>query len=45
MDEDPLLLAMTYFSFIQGLGIARMQVAGPAPFPSAEMVLRFMIRK
>jgi len=44
-EEDPLLLAITYFSFIQGLGIARMQTESPLPFPSAEMVVQFMKRK
>ncbi len=43
-DEDPMLLALTYFSFIQGLGIARMQTSQELPFPSAEVVLRFMKR-
>ncbi|WP_068605443.1 TetR/AcrR family transcriptional regulator [Paenibacillus swuensis] len=42
IEEDPLLLAITYFSFIQGLGIARMQTTGQIPFPSTEIVLRFM---
>lgn len=41
-EEDPMLLALTYFSFIQGLGIARMQTSHDLPFPSAEVVLRFM---
>lgn len=43
-EEDPMLLALTYFSFIQGLGIARMQTTVELPFPSAEVVLRFMKR-
>ncbi|WP_159881934.1 TetR/AcrR family transcriptional regulator [Paenibacillus puerhi] len=43
-DEDPMLLALTYFSFIQGLGIARLQTSHELPFPSAEVVLRFMRR-
>ncbi|MFF2480421.1 TetR/AcrR family transcriptional regulator [Paenibacillus sp. NPDC058071] len=41
-EEDPMLLALTYFSFVQGLGIARMQTTQDLPFPSAEVVLRFM---
>ncbi len=43
-EEDPLSLAIAYFSFIQGLGIARMQTSHDLPFPSAEVVLRFMRR-
>jgi AcrR family transcriptional regulator len=42
LEEDPMLLAITYFSFIQGLGIARMQTTSELPFPSAQVVLRFM---
>jgi len=44
-EDDPALLAVTYFSFIQGLGITRIQTTSQAPFPSAEMVLRFMNKK
>jgi AcrR family transcriptional regulator len=40
--EDPLLLAITYFSIIQGLGITRSQYGTTIPFPPAEMVLRFL---
>lgn len=42
VDGDPMLLAITYFSFIQGLGITRIQTTNQTPFPSTEMVLRFM---
>lgn len=42
VDDDPLLLAITYFSMIQGLGITRVQTTNQTPFPSTEMVLRFM---
>lgn len=42
IEEDPMMLAITYFSTIQGLGIARIQTVGDLPFPSAEVVLRFM---
>jgi AcrR family transcriptional regulator len=42
VQEDPLLLAVTYFSIIQGLGITRMQTGKESPFPSAEMALRFL---
>ncbi|MDF2660334.1 MAG: hypothetical protein K0Q94_3125 [Paenibacillus sp.] len=42
VEEDPMMLAITYFSFIQGLGISRMQTTAELPFPSAETVLRFM---
>jgi hypothetical protein len=40
--EDPLILAITYFSFIQGLGITRAQNGKDIPFPSIEMVLSFL---
>lgn len=40
--EDPLVLAITYFSFIQGLGITRMQNGKDIPFPTTKMVLRFL---
>jgi AcrR family transcriptional regulator len=42
VDEDPLMLAITYFSCIQGLGIARVQTTEELPFPKAEVILRFM---
>lgn len=45
-DEDPLMLAITYFSMLQGLCISRVQTEGSAaalPFPEAGVVLRFMI--
>lgn len=41
---DPVEIAVAYFSFIQGLGIARIQTTAAAPFPSTELVLRFMKR-
>jgi len=44
VDEDPLMLAITYFSFIQGIGISRIQTITELPFPSAEVVLRFMTK-
>jgi len=44
VEEDPLLLAITYFSFIQGLGISKAQTKSELPFPSAEIILRFMIK-
>ncbi len=44
VEEEPMRLAITYFSFIQGLGIAKMQTTGELPFPSSEIVLRFMKR-
>ncbi len=40
--EDPLVLAITYFSFIQGLGITRVQNGENIPFPSTEIVLSFL---
>jgi AcrR family transcriptional regulator len=39
---DPLILAITYFSFIQGLGIARIQNGNAMPFPTTEMILSFL---
>lgn len=43
--EDPMVLAITYFSFIQGLGITRMQNGSNIPFPSIDMVLSFLKEK
>lgn len=40
--EDPAVLALTYFSFVQGLGITRVQGGADIPFPTVEMVLRFI---
>lgn len=40
--EEPMVLAITYFSFIQGLGITRMQNGRNIPFPSIDMVLSFL---
>ena len=44
LDDNSLTLAITYFSILQGLGIARIQAGGEAEqvFPTAEVVLRFM---
>lgn len=43
--EDPLTLAVTYFSFIQGLGITRVQNGKNIAFPSVDMVLSFLKAK
>ena len=40
--EDPLVLAITYFSIIQGLGITRIQNGKDIPFPTTEMILSFL---
>lgn len=40
--EDPLMLAITYFSMIQGLGITRVQGSRQMPFPTTERVLSFL---
>lgn len=40
--EDPLTLAITYFSFIQGLGITRVQNEKNPHFPSIDVVLSFL---
>jgi AcrR family transcriptional regulator len=42
VQENPLMLAITYFSIIQGLGITRMQGGRDMPFPTTEMVLAFL---
>lgn len=39
---DPMMLAVTYFSIIQGLGITRMQCSSDIPFPSTDLVLSFL---
>lgn len=44
VEGDPLMLAITYFSFVQGLGITRVQTGKEIPFPSAEVILRFLKR-
>ncbi|MEK4063609.1 MULTISPECIES: TetR/AcrR family transcriptional regulator [Paenibacillus] len=44
VDGDPLELAIAYFSFIQGLGIARSQATEQNSFPTTELVLRFLKR-
>jgi Transcriptional regulator len=44
-EDDPLMLAITYFSIVQGLGISRAQASAGLPFPSAEVVLRFMTKQ
>jgi AcrR family transcriptional regulator len=40
--ENPLVLVITYFSIIQGLGITRMQGGKEMPFPSIDLVLKFL---
>ncbi|REK75641.1 TetR/AcrR family transcriptional regulator [Paenibacillus paeoniae] len=42
VEGDPLMLAITYFSFVQGLGISRIQTKGDLPFPDANIVLAFL---
>lgn len=44
VEGDPQELAIAYFSFVQGLGIARLQTTEQSPFPSTDLVLRFMKR-
>ncbi len=39
---DPLMLAITYFSMVQGLGITRMQGSREMPFPDTAMILSFL---
>ncbi|MNI14297.1 hypothetical protein D3C73_675550 [compost metagenome] len=39
---DPLVLAITYFSIIQGLAITKIQHGGDIPFPSVDIILRFL---
>ncbi|HEX3045870.1 MAG TPA: TetR/AcrR family transcriptional regulator [Bacillota bacterium] len=40
--ENPLALAIAFFSIIQGLGITRMQGGKEMPFPSVDLILRFL---
>jgi AcrR family transcriptional regulator len=40
--EDTFVQAIAYFSMAQGLGITRVQVSSAVPFPTVELVLRFM---
>ncbi|WP_020618293.1 TetR/AcrR family transcriptional regulator [Paenibacillus daejeonensis] len=43
--EDPLMLAITYFSMLQGISITRIQSEGSEaepPLPNARVLLRFM---
>jgi AcrR family transcriptional regulator len=42
--EDPLVLAITYFSIIQGMALTRIQNGKDIPFPTTDLVLSF-IRK
>lgn len=42
VDGDPLSLAVTYFSFIQGLALTAIQTSGQAPMPSVEVILKFL---
>lgn len=40
--EDPVMLALTFFSIIQGLGITRVQGGTEVPFPSVDLILKFL---
>ncbi|GIP35091.1 TetR/AcrR family transcriptional regulator [Paenibacillus sp. J2TS4] len=42
VEEDPMVLAVTYFSVIQGLAITRIQQGKNIPFPSTGLVLQFL---
>lgn len=42
IDDDPLLLSISYFSFIQGLALSRIQNGDKIPFPNTEMILSFL---
>jgi AcrR family transcriptional regulator len=44
VEEDPLMLGITYFSIIQGLAVTRIQNEPGIPFPAVETVLRFIRR-
>lgn len=39
---DPLMLAIAFFSMLQGLGLARTQLREELPFPDAALVLKFL---
>lgn len=40
--EDPLMLAIAYFSFVQGIAISMLQVSKSIPFPTTETILSFL---
>ncbi|NLO38274.1 MAG: TetR/AcrR family transcriptional regulator [Ruminiclostridium sp.] len=40
--EDPAMLALTYFSIVQGLGITKLQGGTDLPFPSVDRILSFL---
>lgn len=42
VQEDPFILAITYFSIVQGLGMTRLQYGAGIPFPSVELILGFL---
>jgi hypothetical protein len=42
VEEDPFVLAITYFSIVQGLGMTRLQHGESIPFPSVELILSFL---
>lgn len=42
ISEDPLILAITYFSVVQGLAVTRLQNGKNIPFPSTDLILRFL---
>ena len=39
---DPMVLAVAYFGMLQGLGILRAQGPADMPFPTVELILRFL---
>ena len=45
VQEDPFVLAITYFSIVQGLGMTRLQHGAGIPFPSVELILSFLRKK
>ncbi|MEO3945633.1 TetR/AcrR family transcriptional regulator [Gorillibacterium sp. CAU 1737] len=43
--DDPLMLAITYFSVVLGLAITRIQYGERLPFPAPSVILRFLTGK
>ena len=42
---DPVMLGITYFAFVQGLGIMRSGSSVELPFPSVDLILSFLTRE
>jgi AcrR family transcriptional regulator len=42
VEGDLLMLALAYFSMVQGVALARLQTSTPLPFPTVDVVLRLL---